>query len=198
MSVIHPFIPLLEELEIPGDFMELGVNDGDSFMRILHAAKDNSVERVCHAVDSFRGLPPPGLEDPQTYFKGKFDQGGPDRLIERILMAGFSPDGDEWEIWEGFVPDVLTAVPANALKPAWDGMLAMAFVDLDHCQPTRDALKWIWERLRVGGLLICDDYYPAVPRTGANKATEEFRQDHQQHLEFVMEANRRTTAWRRI
>ena len=134
--------------EVPGDFAELGVWRGDTFVPLAEAAVAGG--RRCHAVDSFRGMGEPTAEDHDdqgrcAYAAGQFDVGG--GAAFRELVARF---GGAVRVWEGPVPAILEAIG--------DIVLAFSHLDLDHYEPTRRALDWAWARTAPGGIVCCHDW----------------------------------------
>lgn len=129
---------------IPGDVAELGVGRGDTFVRIAEQAYIQ--KKQCHAFDSFRGLGEPGPHDNAArYPRGKFDFGGPKKLLSKL-----GPLKQHVTIWEGWIPAVFERVPA-------DVRFSFVHLDLDHYEPTMAALKWLWPRMSPGGILLCHD-----------------------------------------
>jgi len=193
---IRPFLQLLNDLEAPGDFMELGVYQGDSFVELLEVARKRPDKgRVCHAVDSFRGMAQPGKEDGgqgSGYPLGRFDQGGSQRFRHRLDGMGYRES--EYFIHEGYVPAILNNIESELV-------LGAALIDLDHYEPTAHALKWVWARLQIGGLLICDDYFPKLGNIKgyAHKAVHEFVMLYRDRLDLMMSGNDgRTHAFRKL
>ena len=136
---------------IPGDFAEFGVLYGESFVRVCREAETEG--RTAHAIDSFEGMGTPSERDRspdgiQYYPKGRFNTDGPEQLMGRLEREC---PGCDWRIWRGFVPDVLARVEI--------ARLAFAYLDMDHYEPTVAALPWVWERLSIGGIILCDDYF---------------------------------------
>lgn len=134
--------------EVHGTFAEFGVHRGDTFMDILTEAERQN--RVAYGFDSFRGMPEPGEHD-SGYPAGKFDVGGPERLISRIERAGHPRSS--YELIVGYIPASLELAPSD-LK------IAFSHVDIDHHATTRALLEWLVERTPTGGLMVCDDYFP--------------------------------------
>jgi hypothetical protein len=159
---LRPLLPLVAG--VPGDFLELGVWRGATFVPLARAAAERG--RVAHAVDSFEGMLPPSEKDRdekgrQSYPAGALSAGGT-ADFER-LVAGM----DNVRIHAGFVPPVLRSIETPA-------GVAFAHVDLDQYLPTRLALEWLWTRANPGGLIVCHDYWPGR-RCLAALAIDEFR-----------------------
>lgn len=128
--------------DVPGDFIEIGVYHGSTFIPMaVHAA---SLGRHSHAVDSFVGMAESGVHGGDSYPKGKFNVGGPSSLLRAVKdhkdLSSFV------YVHEGFVPSVFTGM--EHLR------FAVAHIDLDHYQPTKDALSFVWPRLSKGGLFV--------------------------------------------
>ena len=147
---IADLVGLVLRSGVRGDFVELGVWQGTTFLPLAEAAA--AAGRTCHAVDSFEGCAPAGERDVDEdgrvqYPAGALSVGGP-RLFQQLVR----PLADTVRIWQGWVPAVLEKVQAP--------VLAFAHVDLDQYSPTLDALRWCWERLSPGGIVCCHDWFP--------------------------------------
>lgn len=133
-----------------GDFMELGVWRGDTFLPLAKTAASEG--RNAHAVDSFRGMLAPSGHDldergRHLYPAGALSVGGPAEL-QRLTA-----DMKNVRIHAGYIPQILETIKVP------DG-LALVHVDLDQYLPTCAALAWAWARINSGGVLICHDYWP--------------------------------------
>lgn len=146
---------------VPGDFAEIGVFKGRSFQHLAKLAMHYG--RTAHAFDSFRGMADPGPRDGAKYPRGKFDIGGV-RAFSDFLRAAQVPSAS-YEVHAGYVPAVFRGCDHISL--------ALAIVDLDHYQPTVDAIAWAWSRLNIDGYLCLDDYFPGRD-TYASAAIDEF------------------------
>ena len=134
--------------DVPGDFAELGVWHGDTFVPLAEAAQ--AAGRGCHAVDSFRGMGEPTAKDYDedggcAYPEGVLSVGGSEAFRE--LVARF---GSTVHVYEGPVPDILDAIG--------DIVLAFSHLDMDQYMPTRLALDWVWDRTAPGGIVCCHDW----------------------------------------
>jgi O-methyltransferase len=147
---------------IPGDFAEIGVFRGAAFRRVAALAAQQG--KRAHAFDSFVGMDEPTAADGWQYPKGKFDIGGPGQFIELMTEAGVSRES--YQVWAGYVPACFANVP-EALR------FALVILDVDHYQPTVDALRWLPARISDHGILALDDYLPRQ-NAMATKAIKEF------------------------
>ena len=133
------------DTKITGDIAELGVWHGTTFMPMAELAKQDG--RVIHAVDSFEGMAAGTQLDGGEYREGALGVGG--STVFRHLAIGY---GGTIEIHEGFVPDILSELDST--------QFAFVHLDLDQYLPTLEALRYLWPRMSVGGVLCCHDWWP--------------------------------------
>jgi hypothetical protein len=142
--------------EMPGAFAEFGVCQGGSLdlLAQLHP------KRKIYGIDSFEGLPAPGVHD--THAEGDF----------RLSDAEFNKIVKHFKnksvtICKGFSPEVFTPIAKE--------MFSFVHVDVDMYESVSHALDFFFPRLYHGGIMIFDDYgFPTTP--GAKKAIDEFNQ----------------------
>ena len=169
--------------KIPGDFIEFGVLQGTTAVQMMSRALAQG--KKYHGVDSFEGMGVPGPHDKSPsgyvrYPKGKFKLGSKLQMAEfvadRLLKECGPVTPRDFQLWVGFVPGVLRQITLSSIS--------LAYVDMDHYQPTVDALHWIWERLSLGGVILCDDVFARADWL-ASKAVTEFVEKHATELEMV-------------
>ena len=156
-------------------YLEFGVYKGATFLQMVDLASQQN--KRCHGVDSFQGMgepterdrPSPDVE--HSYPAGKFKtEHYPDALLRKLINT-YGTDSLAWSLWIGWVPDVLKQIETQA----WQ--LSFAHIDMDHYEPTAAALKWAWNRLVPGGMLLCHDYIPGCTWL-ATPAIDRFLQRH--------------------
>jgi len=133
-----------------GDFAELGVWHGDTFVGLAQSPAASG--RLVHAVDSFQGMTEPtqfdyGPDGKTQFPRGALSVGGSDAFRRRVASLA------NVRVHEGWVPEVLDKIELP------DG-LAFAHLDLDQYEPTLAALRWAWQRMNPGGILCCHDWFP--------------------------------------
>lgn len=148
--------------DVPGDFAEIGVFRGAAFRKVADLAANQG--RYAHAFDSFSGMDEPSPADGTSYPKGMFDIGGPDEFVRIMTKAGIGRE--LYEVWPGYVPACFVNVPESL-------RFAFAILDVDHYQPTVDALRWLPQRINDHGIMALDDYLPHTDSM-ASKAIKEF------------------------
>jgi hypothetical protein len=139
---------------VSGDFVECGVNSGFLSSAIVRYLDWNSLHKRFHLVDTFTG---PVL----SQYSSEEIECGRWGLVERALAAGAYVTDIEsvrrrYEGWNGIclvqgrVPEVLPAVDA--------GRVAFLHLDMNVAYPECEALKFFWERISTGGIVLMDDY----------------------------------------
>jgi O-methyltransferase len=147
-------------VDVPGDFVEIGVFRGDTFKRLALLA--HALGRKAHGFDSFEGMDEPTQLDFGHYPKGKLSVGGVANF-ERILIDADIPKSS-YKLWPGFIPHCFKG---------FDTPVSLAVVDVDQYEPTVVAIDWIWDRISPGGIMLLDDYFRS--REGlASKAIDEW------------------------
>jgi len=152
--------------EVPGGFAEVGVHRGRAFRHVVAESLRRGAR--AHAFDSFEGMAEPTEHDHGEYVRGQFDVGGVQGF--RARMQAWGCDGETFDTWPGFIPHCFEGFPG-------DERFRFAILDVDHYEPTVIAMRWIWERTSVGGILAFDDFHPARPDRLATRAINEFLRD---------------------
>jgi len=148
---------------VPGDIAETGVYIGESSYLMMKASE--ATEKCFYGFDSFEGLSEPDNNDwiPDGYiFKwGKHDLSVPEDIARRNLT---SFEG-RFSLLKGWIPDRFHEVDSKRFS--------LVHIDVDLYQPTLDSIQFFWQRINVGGVLLCDDYgFETCP--GARKAMDDF------------------------
>jgi O-methyltransferase len=154
--------------DISGDTVECGVFTGGSSFLICEAkSKFSNVSFEHHVFDSFQGLSNPSEidlpEKSRTSLWQKNDLAvSEDRVRKNLSRFSFV------KYYQGWIPERFSEVSNKKFS--------FVHVDVDLYQPTFDSLKFFYERMNPGGILLCDDYgFESCP--GAYKAFNDLMQD---------------------
>jgi O-methyltransferase len=147
---------------VPGDTAECGVYEGAGSWLIC------SMNRACphfarqhHIFDSFEGLSEPTGFDGDCWRKGSMARG---EDLVRANLAEF----DRVATYKGWIPE--------RFAEAADRKFSFVHIDVDLYEPTRDSIRFFYERMSEGGIIVCDDYgFATCP--GATRAIDEFLAD---------------------
>jgi len=147
---------------VPGDTAECGAFEGAGSYLICHAnAANSNYKRLHHIFDSFEGLSAPATADGAYWHKGDMARG--EDIVRRNLAEFKAID-----LHKGWIPERFMDVE--------EGRFAFVHVDVDLYQPTLDSMRFFYERMSPGGIILCDDYgFSTCP--GATKAVNEFLSD---------------------
>ena len=143
-NFVHIENLLRSVVDIDGDFAEIGVWYGTTFMPMVEIARQTN--HKIHAVDSFCGLAERTARDNiKMYPKGALSTNG-----THIIKSLIKPYRDITTIHEGFIPDVFSGMEHI--------QFSFVHLDVDHYQPTLDSLVFLWERMVKGGIIVCHDW----------------------------------------
>jgi O-methyltransferase len=142
----------VQAAQLPGDFIECGVNTGivsGAIMTYLDFAKLS--DRSYYLLDTFAGIPEEQITDSERKLgvagmNAKY-QGG-DSLFAKVQRK-FS----RWpnaKLIRGRVPDTLAEVTSEKF--------AFASIDMNVVEPEIAAAEWLWPKLSPGGFVLLDDY----------------------------------------
>jgi len=152
--------------DIPGDIVECGVARGGSAALMALALgdqKQNARSRKIFAFDTFAGLPPPTIDDPDYELARHWT--GKCRGDEAEVRALFHELG---------VADITECIKGTFREtlPRWEsGPIALLHLDGDWYESIRVCLEQLWDRVSPGGIVQVDDYGAWA---GARKAVDEF------------------------
>jgi hypothetical protein len=139
---------------VSGDFVECGVNAGFLSSAILRYLDWRKLGKKFYLVDTFEG---PVLEQ----FSAVEIEGGLLRRVQQSIAAGayvtdlerIHRNYQEWDrvvLVQGIVPDCCGAVGAEAI--------AFLHLDMNCAFPEVEALRFFWDRVSRGGIVLLDDY----------------------------------------
>jgi len=141
-------------LQVPGDFVECGVNKGFISSAIMQRLSWGKVAKHFYLVDTFAG------PIPSQFSSGEIHSGK--LAANASLMAAGAYETDfarvranfaEWPnaaVVQGAVPDVLPLINLPRV--------AFLHLDMNCAYPECAALEYLWNLLSPGALVLLDDY----------------------------------------
>jgi O-methyltransferase len=127
--------------QLPGDFVECGVNRGGMALSIIEYLNFNSLNKKFFLLDTFEGFPEgaqPARENIGQY-KDCYDD----------VVKTFAPYPGV-VIVKGEVPGTLNQVPSE--------QIAYLSIDMNCAEPEIAVLRELWPRLVPNGIVLLDDY----------------------------------------
>jgi O-methyltransferase len=171
LKMLERHVRYIERRRIPGVVVECGVAAGGSAALLAMALGRQHSSRVLFLFDTFEGLPPPTVNDPDydeaVVWTGQC-RGTVDEV--RALFDRLSIPKERVRYMPGLFQETLHVAPMGAV--------ALAHLDGDWYESTLTCLTAIWPKLSVGGVIQLDDY---GRWKGCRKAVDEFfsgRLDH--------------------
>lgn len=168
LDLLEKAVRTILRQEVPGDFLEAGAWRGGACI-YLRALLDvfgcrNRIVYVCDAFDD--GFPEPDPRFPidnestlhtHDYFKTS-------NVTVREHFDAYGYDDEQVRFVCGYFKDTLPKIPADKL--------ALLRLDGDLYSSTWDSLEALYDRVSIGGYVICDDYYAIV---NSQRAVDDFR-----------------------
>jgi hypothetical protein len=154
------------EKGVPGDYIEAGVWNGGACIFMAGLLKSFGItDRKVWVADSFEGIPKSTITstDPVDQWEDRWEAS-----LEKVManFKRFDLLEDNVRFLKGFFADTLPKAPIERL--------AVARLDGDSYQSTRDALTALYPRISVGGYIYIDDWH--VP--SCKLAVEHFRKEN--------------------
>jgi hypothetical protein len=142
-------------MSLPGDFAEFGVNYGMLASGGMLDLDWNNQDKTFYLFDSFAGMKPEHIKASEkgsehlTEYNSKALSNGFYAISAEEVQANFA-EFDNVKIIVGFIPDTLDQLTSD--------QLAFVHIDLNNPAPEVDALRYVWDRIVPGGIILLDDY----------------------------------------
>jgi O-methyltransferase len=158
-----------------GSIIECGSNEGD-FINLIGSILDTySLNIQIYAIDSFEGLPLPNKNtDGDVRTGSQFFNKGDLTANYQSVINKLKHLKTPIKIIKGWIPDCFNDLSSSE-------KYCMAHIDVDLYQPTLDSLKYIYEKMVTGGIILMDDY-GSCGCYGAKIAADEFFKDKEEKI----------------
>lgn len=132
--------------KLEGDFVDFGGGFGLFSSAIYEYLKFDSINKNYYLLDSFQGLQDRNLLPIETRALDNYKRFGNyyEEVIEKFK------EYSSMTIVPGYVPETLSELKV--------GKACFVSIDFNCVEPEREALKFIWDRVVKGGIIIFDDY----------------------------------------
>lgn len=149
-----------QALQVEGELWECGVYRGGTALLLRLLRDELAQDKLVRLFDSFEGMPK--TDDVKDVHKaGDFADTSLDAVSALVGTGGV-------EYHRGFIPQTFEGLSVD--------QIAFAHVDLDLHDAILESCKFIYPRLRKGGVMVFDDYgFPSCP--GARIAVDNFFRD---------------------
>jgi len=143
-----------------GNILEVGVWRGGTGCLLAARARDVNKDTKVFLCDTFRGIVKAGQHE-KDYAGGEFADTSKEMVEALVSELGLC----NVTVLEGVFPE-------ETGKLIEAGEFGLCHIDVDVYQSARDVAEWVWPRLRVGGVIVFDDYGFAKSR-GVAKYVDE-------------------------
>lgn len=127
--------------QLPGDFVECGVNRGGMALTILEYLNFNSLNKKFFLLDTFQGFPEGATPSKENvgFYKDSYND----------VVKTFAPY-PEVVIVKGEVPATLSQITSEKIS--------YLSIDMNCAEPEVAVLRELWPRLVAGAIVLLDDY----------------------------------------
>jgi len=163
-KLLHRFEHFLKVKDLPGDIVEIGVFKGTgiaSFLKFIQIYCPNSNKKVIgfdifDTEEAEKILSNDGETDKSNmkvvYNRVNSNELTLDSVTKKI--KGTKIDEDKFKLIKG---DVQYSIPAF-LEENKGFRISLLYIDVDLDRPTYYSLKYLWDRILPGGVIIFDEY----------------------------------------
>lgn len=165
---VESFAKAVYSQGISGNVAEAGVWRGDYAARINAAFPD----RKLYLFDTFEGFDPRDLKTENKIDKKISNGGGvtgshfQNTSVDLVLSKMMAPEN--CMVCKGYVPESFAGV---------EDTFCFVNLDMDLYQPTLAALKWFWQRMEKGGVILIHEYFDEEVYSTLKNAVREFSEE---------------------
>jgi len=152
-------------LNLPGHIIECGVYKGASLVRFatFREILESKYSRKIVGFDSFGKFPKQDIAIDNEFIKVFENSGGPGISVKELKHALEYKSLENIDLIQG---DIVEVVP-KYISDHPELKIALLHVDVDVYKPTCIILKYFFEKIVKGGLIVFDDYGTVVGETRA-------------------------------
>lgn len=134
--------------KIDGDFIECGVNTGYLMRAIANYVDFNKLNKKMYLLDTFEGIPKELMTKEELevsnhtnpkYYEGTYE------AIKKTFK-----DIKNVKIVKGIIPFTLSEIKSDKI--------AFLSIDLNNAKPEIETIKYLWDKIVIGGMVLLDDY----------------------------------------
>jgi Macrocin-O-methyltransferase (TylF) len=160
----------------PGDVIECGSYEGATGLLLALLGRENSLNQVCHLLDTFSGSPAPSRFD-GARSAGEFAQTADQSVILR-QQAEILGVADRVKIHKGLFSETFAKLREQAQR------YAFAHIDANIYASTLEACEFVLPRMNEGGAIVFDDYN-SMCDLGARLAIDRYFHNRPERLKHL-------------
>lgn len=133
---------------LPGDLIEMGVFEGATTISMAQYLRGTGIDKKIYACDTYSGLPYDGKAGLDDMLKRGECTASFEKFWGNVKAAGV-------EDWIIPVPGLVEETLYTELA---DNKFCFAFLDMDLYEPTSFAVRYLEDRMTLGGVMGFHDY----------------------------------------
>lgn len=133
--------------KLQGDFVECGVYKGGYSKAIIEYINFNTLNKTFYLLDTFEGLAPELASEAEKANKLLEKYSHYENTFESVKMTF---NNDNVKIIKGKIPDTLSLCDSK--------QICFLSIDMNMVFPEIEALKYFWDKLVIGAVIVLDDY----------------------------------------
>jgi hypothetical protein len=160
-------------IDLPGQIVECGVFKGISLIRYaaFREILENTYSRKIIGFDAFGNFPQETSKKDKSFPEHHDSIAGKGIDIDELYKVFQYKNNENIELVKG---DIINTVPEYSSEHP-ELKIALLHIDVDIYEPTEIILKYLYDRVVKGGLVVFDDY---ALIDGETKAIDEYFQKH--------------------
>jgi hypothetical protein len=159
---VSDYAQIVYENHISGSVAEAGVFQGE-FAKVIN---EKFYDRKCYLFDTFEGFDEKDiLIERENDFSN--EKVGHLNITSEALVLQKMRYEDNCMIRKGYFPDTADGI---------EDTFCFVNLDMDLYKPTLEGLKFFWDRMETGGVILIHDYFGETYK-GVKCAVEEFRKE---------------------
>jgi hypothetical protein len=160
VQFLSDYAQIVYENEISGSAAEAGVFQGE-FAKVIN---EKFPDRKCYLFDTFEGFHEKDIliERENDFSEEKT---GHLNMTSEELVLGKMKHAENCIIRKGYFPETAAGV---------EDTFCFVNLDMDLYKPTLEGLRFFWDRLEKGGIILIHDYFSEEYK-GVKRAVDEFR-----------------------
>jgi len=136
-----------QSLKVGGGLIEIGVWRGGTGGLVCKRVELEKCDNMVYLADTFKGVVKASGID--SFYKGGEHSDTSISIVNKLLIESLHLSN--YKLLEGIFPEETSHLVS-------DNSFCFCHIDVDVYNSAKDIVDWIWPKLKVGGMIVYDDY----------------------------------------